>query len=140
MTEIKTQVGRFAVRDSSCDLPVDAHGDVTLTTGEWGAYDLRAAIVVFNDAPEVGGPEVKFARKTLGLKQKDFARVLRVNEFTVSDWERGAASVTPTVQRLIYEILRHVEHCGAEVLESALAERPKPPADGVLEVPKRMCG
>jgi DNA-binding transcriptional regulator YiaG len=139
MTEVITQVGKYQVRDTSRLLDVDASGEATLSLEDWRGYDLRAAITVFNDAPESGGPELKFARKTLGLKQKDFARILRVNEFTVSDWERGASPVTGTVQRLVCEILCHVENDGYVVLDQSLTTQ-APPVNGVYEVPRRAAG
>lgn len=132
MTDIVTQVGRYPVKDGSRVLDVDANGDFDLTLTEWCAYDLRAAIAVFSEAPDVAGPELKFARKTLDLKQKELAKVLCVSEYTVSDWERNAAPVTDTIRRLMYEILCHVEREGFEVLQQYLVERP--PAPAVLEV------
>jgi DNA-binding XRE family transcriptional regulator len=135
MTEIITQVGKYRVRDGSRLLDVDATGDTTLSLEDWRGYDLRAAIAVFNEAPEVSGAELKFARKTLGLKQKEFARVLCVNEYTVSDWERGANPITGTMQRLVCEVLCHVKCEGYEILNQFLGDRPPAPADGVFEVP-----
>lgn len=134
MSGIETKVGRYVVRDGSAIVEDDATLDV------WRAADLRAVIVVFNDAPSVGGAEMKFARKTLGLKQTEFARVLRVNEFTVSDWERGEREVPGYIQRLVYEVLCHYMRCGQSSIDEALQERPQPTSGTVFEVPQRMCG
>src|SRR5512133_18796 len=130
MSGVETKVGRYLVHDGS----VTIEGDATLDV--WQRVDLRAAIVVFNDAPSVGGPEMKHARKTLGLKQKEFARVLRVNEFTVSDWERGERVVPESIQRLVYEVLCHYKRCGRSSIDEALQERPQPKSGTVFEVPQ----
>jgi DNA-binding transcriptional regulator YiaG len=133
MNEITTQVGRYKVLDGSVPLSFDDQGEVDLTLAEWRAFDLRAAAVVFADAPEVGGAELKFARKTLGLKQRELARVLCVSEYTVSDWERDASPITGTIQRFIAEILAHVQRDGYGVLRKHLSDRP-PAASNTFEV------
>jgi DNA-binding transcriptional regulator YiaG len=135
MNKITTQVGRYKVVDGSAQLSFDEHGEVDLTLAEWRAFDLRAATIVFSDAPEVGGAELKFARKTLGLKQRELARVLCVSEGIISDWERDVNRITGTVQRLVAEILADVQRDGYEVLRKHLSDRPPAPASNTFEVP-----
>jgi DNA-binding XRE family transcriptional regulator len=125
MTEITTRVGRYKVKDGSAAVKVDPSGNVTLTMRQWLGYERRAAHVVFVDAPEVGGNELKFARKALALTQAELGERLDVSKFTVCDWE-GGKPVTRTVQLAI-----------ASLLEKALRGPAWPPTAWVEAEPKR---
>ncbi len=92
--ELMVQVGRRLVstklvsfdRCSSCGYDeIPAH--------DYAMIELRAALAVLL-APkgiEVGGPELRFARRAMGLRQIDLAAKLDVAPETISRWETEAA-------------------------------------------------
>ncbi|MFW6126929.1 MAG: type II TA system antitoxin MqsA family protein [Thermodesulfobacteriota bacterium] len=49
----------------------------------------------------LSGPEIRFLRKTMGLKAKDFASLLGVKNVTISRWERSEVSPTEPTDRFI---------------------------------------
>jgi len=49
----------------------------------------------------LSGPEIRFLRKTMGLKAKDFAALLGVKNVTMSRWERSEVIPPETIDRLI---------------------------------------
>jgi len=79
--------GRYKVEDSSVMVPVCANGHVQIALEALAEYERRAAIVVLSEAAEIGGAEIRFARKTVGLTQARLAAVLDVAPETVSRWE-----------------------------------------------------
>ena len=50
---------------------------------------------------QLSGREIRFLRKHIGLKAKDFAEYLGVNNVTVSRWERGEERPPQPTDRLI---------------------------------------
>ena len=116
MTELITKVGRYKVRDGGALLPQLPDGTVDLTLAEGLGYERRAAHVVFLEADEVGGAELKFARKALGLRQTELAGLLGVSEFTVSHWEGDHQPIQRTTKLAI-----------AALVEQALQGEPWPP-------------
>jgi len=50
---------------------------------------------------QLSGREIRFLRKHMGLKAKDFAEYLGVNNVTVSRWERGEERPSQPTDRLI---------------------------------------
>lgn len=84
-----TKVAGFTVSDgtgqvlrcSECEGPV-------LSSKELGAYERRAALEILTAAKKpVSGAVLKFARKALGLRQKELAELLDSNEQQISRWE-----------------------------------------------------
>ena len=49
----------------------------------------------------LSGPEIRFLRKTMGLKAKDFAALIGVKNVTISRWEREEIAPPETTDRLI---------------------------------------
>lgn len=64
---------------------------------------LHAAIAdqLFQKPAPLTGPEIRFLRKEMGMKARDFASLLGVNAVTVSRWETGAEKVGHTADRLV---------------------------------------
>ena len=68
----------------------DACGYYELEAKQMREAQRRAALVVLNDADTVSGAVLKFARKTLGLKQSELAELLDYDLATVSRYENNA--------------------------------------------------
>ncbi len=83
----RTRVGRYTVDDDSQTVPVCLHDHPELTIEDLAGYERRAAVVVLSEAAEIGGAEIRFARKSLGLTQARLAAVMDVAPETVSRWE-----------------------------------------------------
>jgi DNA-binding transcriptional regulator YiaG len=62
-------------------------GSVSLSQDELAAYERRTARLVLTTAHNVGGEALKFARKALGLRQREMADLLETSEQQVSRWE-----------------------------------------------------
>lgn len=57
---------------------------------------------------------VRSARKRLGLSQDDFARLIGVARYSVSDYETGRCQPSGALVLRIQEILSKIERGGAE--------------------------
>jgi len=93
----RQKVGEFTVSDRTCQAHTCACGNVALSADELRQYEWRAVVLVLVQAKSVSGQVLKAARKTLGLRQKDFAKLLQCNEQQVSRWE-NAAVIDRTIQ------------------------------------------
>lgn len=71
--------------------------------------------------------EIKFLRKTMGLKAKELASMMGVDPSTVSRWENGAKEIGESNDRLLRTIfsLFAKQEDGSAVLES-LRDLPRP--------------
>ena len=90
----RTRVGRYKVDDDSRAGPVCANGHAELDLDELAEYERRAAIAVLSEAADIGGDEIRFARKSLGFTQARLARLLDVAPETVSRWETGSETMS----------------------------------------------
>ena len=101
------RVGDFIVRDpSGMVLVCDACGIVDLTYEQAQGYEVRAARTVLLDRRDAGGPVYKYARKALGLRQADMARLLGIEAVeTISRWENGHMVMPCTTQLAIVTLL-----------------------------------
>lgn len=86
-TLVTTRVGSVAVRDAA-ETIVLSDGSDGVTYDEMGRLEHRASIAVLRRWP-VDPSALKFARKTLGLRQVELAEQLGVTTETVCRWERG---------------------------------------------------
>lgn len=59
------------------------------------------AQILLTQENSLSGPEIRFLRKTMGLKAKDFATFIGVKNVTISRWEHGEISPPETTDRLI---------------------------------------
>ncbi len=53
------------------------------------------------------GPIVRSVRLVMGLSQADFARILRLNPITISDWERERTRLSPATRRRFLSWVRN---------------------------------
>lgn len=84
----ETRVGRRLVTDrSGMASQCEKCGTIDLDEQQVAGYELRAARVVLLEASQVGGPEIRFARKALGLRQADLAAALGCNPQQLSRYE-----------------------------------------------------
>lgn len=86
-----TKVGGFTVTDGTEQaLTCPSCGTVTLSSRQLAGYERRAALEILTAAQKaVSGEVLKFARKALGLRQKDLAPVLGSDEYQLSRWENS---------------------------------------------------
>jgi DNA-binding XRE family transcriptional regulator len=133
MSEITTYVGRREVRDATM---LGADPD-RMTLQDGLGFDRRAAHVVLVDAkPEdVGGPEVRFARKALGLTQAELAELLDVYPTTVAHWEGTTGAIQRTTKLAIAELLEQAMR-GPAWPPRAWYESREVPSERVLQVRK----
>lgn len=131
---LTTRVGKYRVVDESGVAPqCDECNVVDLPLNVLAGYERRAARTVLRDVQTVDGAVVRFARKALGLRQADFAKLLDVSEQTVSRWENNHEPITVTVKLAIAELLSFTEEYGTEALVTLL-EEPEDPPPSLLRV------
>lgn len=84
-----TKIAGFTVTDGTGHvLCCGQCGAPLLSSSELAGYERRAAQQILATAEKpVSGAVLKFARKALGLKQKELAAVLDSNEPQISRWE-----------------------------------------------------
>jgi len=122
-----TWVGPYKVKDSSGFAMQTADGHVELSQEDLIGYERRAARVVLQEAPSIDGAVLKFARKALGLRQAELARLLGYGDTYVSKWENDQEAIHRTVQLALAELLCRVETEGEAVLEIWLRAKPEKP-------------
>jgi DNA-binding transcriptional regulator YiaG len=127
-----THVGRYVVEDATGMVWQDKDGNVELTYAGLVGYEQRAARVVLQDAKSVDGAVLRFARKALGLRQKDLATLLGYTDTHLSRIESGEDPVPRAIQLAVAELLCRVEVEGEEVLAHLLDMEREDPAE--LEV------
>ena len=121
------RVGRYKVEDSSAMAPVCANGHPELSLDAIAGYERRAAAVVLSEAKEIGGTEIRFARKSIGLTQAHLAEVLQVAPETVSRWECDRDEMSRVSRLALLAVVREVE------LLKRLDRNPAPAAE-VLKI------
>ena len=120
-------VGRYRVTDRSVSLAQCTACDERLLTSEqWSRYELRAALTIFVHASVVGGAELKYARKALGLRQSDFAAIIGFAEESNSRWDHEQRPL-PQVVKVALQGLVAVRLMGEfEGVKFACRPQPKP--------------
>lgn len=84
----ETRVGRRLVRDGSATaLQCEHCNAIDLSEEQVAGYERRAARTVLLESSQVGGAEIRFARKALGLRQTDLAAALGCNAQQLSRYE-----------------------------------------------------
>jgi DNA-binding transcriptional regulator YiaG len=102
----RTRVGRYKVEDSSQVVSACANGHPELDLKQLAEYERRAAVVVLSEAADVGGAEIRFARKALGLTQARIAGLLDVAPETVSRWETGSETMSRVSRLALLAVVR----------------------------------
>jgi DNA-binding transcriptional regulator YiaG len=121
----ETRMGRYTVRDGGLGGTTNGSaGDPGLTDDELGTLERRAAIAVLHDVRTIEGPELRDARKVLGLKQTELAQYLDVAPETVSRWETGAQTFDRSVQLAVLAMLERI-HRGEPIESLASSKQPK---------------
>jgi putative zinc finger/helix-turn-helix YgiT family protein len=72
----------------------------------------------------LSGAEIRFLRKHLGLKAREWAALLRIDQATLCRWEKGDQQIGPqsdALVRLLY--LRILEEREGRMIPEAVAER-----------------
>ena len=84
----ETNVGRRLVTDGTAMAQqCEQCGTVDLDWNTLAGFERHAARIVLLEATEVGGPELRFARKALGMRQADLAAALGSNVQQLSRYE-----------------------------------------------------
>jgi ribosome-binding protein aMBF1 (putative translation factor) len=88
-----TKIGGFTVTDETGGAPTCGRcGEVVLSSKQLAGYERRAAFEILTAAEKpVSGAVLKYARKALGLRQKDLAPLIGSDEFQLSRWENADA-------------------------------------------------
>ena len=102
----RTRVGRYKVDDGSQIVPVCAKGHAEIDLEQLTEYERRASVVVLSEAAEIGGDEIRFARKALGLTQARLANLLDVAPETVSRWETGVETMSRVSRLALLAVVR----------------------------------
>lgn len=103
---VRTRVGRYKVDDSSRVLRVCSNGHADISLDELAEYERRAAVVVLSEAADIGGNEIRFARKALGLTQARLGTLLDVAPETVSRWETGSETISRVSRLALLAVVR----------------------------------
>jgi DNA-binding transcriptional regulator YiaG len=104
------------------------NGHAEISVDKLSEYERRASVVVLSEAAEIGGAEIKFARKALGLTQARLAALLEVAPETVSRWETGAEAMSRVSRLALLAVVRDPQS-----LARLAEEAPARPAE-VLQV------
>jgi len=111
---IVTDETGFAWQCASCD-------EVEVTSAQLMGYERRAAAIVLRDGRHTTGSLVRYARKSLGLKQTELAVLLECTAEHISRLENGHATATQTEVLALVALLEGVEN-GSEDLKARLEQ------------------
>ncbi len=105
-----TKIAGFTVTDGTGHVLVcEQCGEPSIGAVELAGYERRAAQQILMGAEKpVSGAVLKYARKALGLKQKEMAALLGTNEQQVSRWE-NEPEADRRLRLAVASILGHVE-------------------------------
>jgi DNA-binding XRE family transcriptional regulator len=98
-----TKVGRYTVRNR-CNMVTLSDGTPGLTYEELGRLESRAAKIVLSKVQRVGGQEVRFARKALGLTKAELGDKLGVTQEEVDSWEKDQVVVPRYIQLAVLSL------------------------------------
>jgi DNA-binding transcriptional regulator YiaG len=118
-----SKIGRFVVRDSSELSDANDEGEVLVGYDQLGRYEQRAVIAITRKALSIDGAVLKFARKSMGLRQPVMAELLGYSEFQLSRMENDHERVPRAVQYAVAGIVSRVYEEGEGVLKELLGRR-----------------
>jgi DNA-binding transcriptional regulator YiaG len=91
--------GQMAPKCVSC-------GEQYISAKALGRLELVAAqLVLFERRDRVNGAVVRYARKAMGLRQTDLARMLGVRAETISEWETKTDSVSVATALALHDLV-----------------------------------
>lgn len=134
-------VGSVRVVDGTgfAELCLDC-GAYSLTSAQLSDYERRAAALVLREIQSPTGAMVKYARKALGLRQRELATLLGAAPETLSRWENDQRAV-PRAEKLALLGLLEGSLRSSGYVEQALAAASGPasalPVE--LEVHEKAC-
>lgn len=102
----RTRVGRYNVEDASCVVPGCSNGHTELDLEALAQYEKRAATIVLTEAADIGGAEIRFSRKAIGLTQDRLSEAMNVAPETISRWENDDDSMTPVSRLALLAVVR----------------------------------
>jgi DNA-binding XRE family transcriptional regulator len=112
--EHKITVGRYTLIGTYEAVELE-DGTFAMSSADFGRLGLQAAIAVFKKAESINGDELRFARKTMGLRQPDLGALLDVATETVSRWETGADPIRRQTQLAVLLFLEYTQQYGSPV-------------------------
>jgi DNA-binding transcriptional regulator YiaG len=112
--EAVIRVGHYEVKAPYEAVPLDLPTGAAsgLTSDEWERLELQAAAVVLSRSEGVGGLELRFARKALGLSQGDLGALLGVALETVCRWETADGEISAVVRLAVLHLLDRFRSTG----------------------------
>lgn len=131
------QVGSVRVVDGTGFAEVcEDCGAYSLTTDQLAGYERRAAALVLREVQSPTGEMVKYARKALGLRQRELAILLGAAPETLSRWENDKLAVPQAEKLALLGLLEGAIRSGGYVDQAlAVASGPvKQPIPKELEV------
>lgn len=128
-TERATKVGRYTVKDADVRLLVcRACGLENVSLQEGESIDRRAALAALRHAPVVDGALVRFARRSVGLTQRDLAELLGVDHATVSRWENDRMPIAQPYPLALRAIVGDIDALGGDTARYLARVRSPAPA------------
>jgi DNA-binding transcriptional regulator YiaG len=129
--EIRREVAEHVFTTILIATVCQACGEEYTSSEDLGRLELTIARALL-DAGEASGEVFKFARKAMGLRAADLARLLSVTPETVSRWETGVHPIDPMALAVLSLLARDAS-VGATATLDALKARadPKPLAKRV---------
>lgn len=130
----RQRVGKYVVTDESACIPMCPNGhEPDLTFKERLGYERRAVKMLLQHGAGEDGGVMRFARRTLGLKQTELATLLEVAPETVSRWETGANPAPLMNQLAVASLVDRAIADDVDVLQPA----PAVGGDGEITIPFR---
>lgn len=118
------QVGQARVTDGTgVVLQCKECGETMLTLAALAGYERRAAALVLRDGKHVDGTVIRYARKTLGLRQTELATLLQCTPETLSRWETGAQQMKRAEQLALVALIEGVERDGVDIKKQLTNKR-----------------
>jgi DNA-binding transcriptional regulator YiaG len=132
------RVGKMTVTDGAARVrQCSSCREYDLTARQLVHLERRAAAVALREGPQekIDGDVIKYARKALGLRQAELAKLLDSTPETISRWENGERDTPRTSQLALVALLEGARRRELDV--KALLAGVRPPTNtpsGNLEI------
>jgi DNA-binding transcriptional regulator YiaG len=117
------KIGRFEVSDTSESADANEAGEVLLDGEQLERYERRALIAITERSTSIDGAVLSFARRSLGLRQVEFAALLDYSEFQISRMENGREKIPRALQLAVGNIVGQVHNEGDAAIERLRSKR-----------------